>query len=476
MSSLNLKINGQTVDVSTEISPTLDLINPHLLYDMIPESNIKLPNLPFSPRNQKVFGYWEEPQTGGNVPEFLFEYVFGGELIHEGVFSLKEASQKNGYVGDTKEEFSRFFGDYQATLLTEIKEFGTLPLAVVNGVHSNSGTEAYCLPTIVNTAYYGDKGASIGYTNKVNDYVDGAYLLTNTPRVPFMFVKWILLKIAEITQTTITGSFLEHPDWSKLVLFNLRALDGANVVTVTQHLPELTVETFLLELRKLPNLKFSIDPVNKVFKIDFWEDDLVLPAITDWSDKGLIGEVKVPEPNPRLQLGYKLDAADALAKDKPAELADYVTPEYSNQYYTGIAKVTSEFSITLVNEATGLAEVRQEGVTSQFEQLTKKVSPKLLFWNGIVDGYPRALPTINGTSLYWNGTDGLRAKHWSVLESMRAGQFYLKKEILLNEVDLAKLDFTRKVFLNGVEYLVAQLSGELPITKAFSALLVGLAP
>lgn len=473
MSSLSLKINGQTVDVSTETPAPIDLINPYLLYEIIPESNIKLPNLPFSPRNQKVFGYWDEPQTGGNVPEFLFEYVFGGELIHEGVFSLKEASQKNGYVGDAKEEFSTFFGDYQTTLLTEITEFSTLPLAVTNGVHSNGGTEAYCLPTVMNTAYYADKGASIGYTNKVNDYADGAYLLTNSPHVPFFFVKWVILKIAEITQTTITGSFLEHPDWSKLVLFNLRALDGANVVNVSQHLPELTVEVFLLELRKLPNLKFTIDPVNKIFKIDFWQTDLILPAITDWSNKGLIGEVKVPEQNPRLQLGYKLDSADALAKDKPAELADYVTPEYSNQFYTGIAKVSSEFSTTLVNATTGLAEVRQEGVTAQFEQLTKKVAPKLLFWNGIVGGYPRALPSVNNTSLYWNGEGGLRAKYWAILENMRAGQFYLKKDFVLNEVDLARLDFSRKVFVNGVEYLVAQLSGELPITKPFSALLVG---
>lgn len=469
--SLVVKINGQAVDIDTAPTP-IDLVNPHLVYDWIEESSVNLPKIPYSANNQRVFQFWDEPQSGGNVPKLNFEYIFGGELIQEGVFRLKEASQKNGYVGDAKGVFSSFFGDYQTTLLTEITAFGTLPLAVVNGVHSNGGIEAYCLPTIVNTAYYAEKGASIGYTNKVNDYVDGAYLSANSPRVPFFFVKWVILKIAEVTQTTITGSFLEHPDWSKLLLFNLRALDGANVVNVSQHLPELTVEAFLLELRKLPNLKFTIDPINKIFSIDFWQTDLILPAVTDWSNKGLVGEVKIPEQNPRLQLGYKLDSADALAKDKPAELADYVTPEYSNQYYTGIAKVTSEFSTSLINATTGLAEVRQEGVTEQFEQLTKKVAPKLLFWNGIVGGYPRALPSLNNTSLYWGGENGLKAKCWAISEEMRARQFYLKKDFVLNEVDLAKLDFSRKVFVNGVEYLVAQLSGELPITKPFSALLV----
>jgi hypothetical protein len=111
--SLAIKINGQLVDINTKLPAMIDLINPHLLYDLIPESTIKLPNMPYSPCNQKVFGYWDEPMSGGAVPEYLFEYIFGGELVKEGIFALKEASQKNGYIGDTKEEFTKFFGDYR---------------------------------------------------------------------------------------------------------------------------------------------------------------------------------------------------------------------------------------------------------------------------------------------------------------------------------------------------------------------------
>lgn len=464
--SLAIKINGQLVDINTQLPTTIDLINPHLLYDIIPESTIKLPDMPYSPRNQRVFGYWDEPTAGGAVPEYLFEYVFGGELIREGVFALKEASQKNGYIGDTKEEFAKFFGDYQDKLLTEITEFGSLPFSTASITYD----DAYCLPTIVNTTFYADKGPSIGYSGKVNDYAGGQYI--GSPLVPMFFVKWVIQKIAQITNTTITGDFLEHPAYSKLILFNLRAIDGATTVMVNQHLPELTVEQFFLELRKLSNLKFNFNPVQKSLEINFWEDDLQQPAVVDWSDKGLIGEIKVPEPNTRIQLGYKLDSADALTKDKPVELSDYITPEYSGQMYSGIAKVISEFSTTLVNSETGLAEVRQEGVTEQFAQLTKKVSPKLLFWHGFQDGYPKALPSWGNYTLYWNGPTGLKVNHWSELEQMRANQFYLKKELILNEVDLAKLDFSKKVYLNGVEYLIAQLSGEMPITKPFSGLLI----
>lgn len=467
---IQIKINGQVCDV--ELKPAVvEWVNPHLLYDGIAESVVQLPNFPFSARNQKAFGYWEETQVGGAVPSYYFEYVYAGELLHEGVFALKEASQKNGYVGAAQEVFSYFFGDYQRKLLTEIDDFGTLPLTEIAGVHTNLGTAAYCLPTVINMAYYADKGASIGYTGKVNDYAGGGYLTSNTPRVPFFFVKWILKKLALITNVTIEGSFLEHPAFGKLVIVNLTALDGASEVTVKRHLPELTVENFLLELRKIPNLKFVFDPVRKHLQIDFWEDDLLLPATADWSEKGLTGEVKVSEPNPRLGLAYKLDSADALAKDKPALLADYSSPT-TTQVYTGIATITTAFSTTLVDSTTGLAEVRQEGVTVQFEQLSKKVAPRLLFWNGIQNGYPRALPSLGGYSLYWHGNQGLQAKCWKQLELLRAGQFYLKKDFHLNEIDLAKFDFARKIHCNGVDYLVASLIGELPITKPFSALLI----
>ncbi|WP_177225991.1 hypothetical protein, partial [Arsenicibacter rosenii] len=59
-----------------------------------------------------------------------------------------------------------------------------------------------------------------------------------------------------------------------------------------------------------------------------------------------------------------------------------------------------------------------------------------------------------------------------ILESLRAGQFYARQDLLVNETDLATLDFARKVHINGMDYLLASLSGSLPVTGPFQALLV----
>jgi hypothetical protein len=50
--------------------------------------------------------------------------------------------------------------------------------------------------------------------------------------------------------------------------------------------------------------------------------------------------------------------------------------------------------------------------------------------------------------------------------------FYPKKIFVLSETDLALLDFSKLVHYNGLNYLVAHVAGELPVTKEFSCLLV----
>ena len=236
---------------------------------------------------------------------------------------------------------------------------------------------------------------------------------------------------------------------------------------------ELTVESFFLEIRKLPNLSLLFNATEKTLEINFWEDKLKAPTALDWSNKAVQGETKVMEQNTRIQLSYELDGSDALMKDKPVETSDYVTPQFVGQSYIGIAKVTSKFSTLLVDAGSGLAVTKQPGITATNQQLTQKCAPRLLFWNGLVAGKPTALPSLGAYSLYWNGVNGLKANHWSILETARAEQFYLKKQLELNEVDLAKLDFSKKVHVNGVDYLVAQVDYSLPIVKAVDVLLVG---
>lgn len=473
---MEVKINNEIVDIAPNSPLAMSWVSPYLLYDSIPSVSIKPPNFPFSPTNQRIFQYFHEPHSDFTMPEFSFLVSYHGELLREGFYRMQSSNANTGFNGTFTEKLDEFFGEFQTKQLSEIG-FGSLALPTtltaspINDLGmAAGGSPACCFPTILNSDYYGTSGTS--YTGKMNDH-NGTNYVANSPLVPMFFTKYIIAKIAQLTNTTITGTFLTSATWQNLIMFHTRALDGATSIDVSKYMPELTVESLFLELRKLPNIAFTFNTVDHILTIDFWEDKLQAPTMIDWSAKAVKGETKVVEQNTRIQLSYELDGGDALMKDKPAATMDYVTAQFAGQTYTGIAPIKSKFSTLLVDAGTGLATVKQVGITTTNNQLTAKCSPRLLFWNGLVGGKPVALPTLNSSSLYWVGANGLAAKHWSFTEKLRSQQFYLKKQINLSEIDLANLDFAQKVHINGVDYLVAQVDVVLPIEKPADVLLIG---
>ncbi|WP_165795943.1 hypothetical protein [Siphonobacter curvatus] len=465
-----IRINGEAVDLPPSTPVKLDFQSPYLLYDTIPGSNDQMPTLPPTDRNQRIFGYFHEPQAGPRVAEYACQQFYGGELLKEGYFILTEADRINGYKGIFSDKLGEFFGDFQKVLLSEL-ELGTLPLEQpATGEVFADGQLAYVLPTIVNPDFYGGNNPP-GFEGRINEFRNGGYIGT-TPKVPMFMVSFVLKRLAQLTGTTIEGEFFQHPSWSRLVIYNTRATDAATGVLVSGHLPELTVEQFLLELRKLPNLSFDFNSTEKRLRIGFWEEKLAMPVLADWSKKAVEGEAKTAERNARLQLSYELDSGDALQKDKPAEVADYFSPLLPDDGRNGLAKLICKFSTLLVDQETGLASARQKGNTSQYGQGAEKFSPRLLFWHGQVNGYPKALPTHGNYSLYWTGPNGLATQCWSRTEALRKNWFYLKKDLILNEADLAQLDFARKIHIDGMNYIIAVLSVTLPIEDVASVLLL----
>lgn len=461
-----IRINGQEVLTASKIGVKYTLTNPHLLYDSIPSAQAEIPTFPAVRQNRGVFGYYEEPQAGNYLPELLYQHFHNGDLIREGFFLLTEASAQTGYKGGYTDRLGLFFGDYQGKSLREI-DFGTvtpaLPLLPINQI---AGENAYCYPTVMNDFYFGANGAAVSYSGRMNNYATGSY--TTGPKVPMFFATWILKKIAAITGVTITGSFFTHPVWSKMILFNTTEAETANV-SVANHLPALSVTEFILELRKIANLKFVFNSVARTLTIDFWEDCLRQPTEIDWTGKATIGENKTPEANTRLALVMQMDGNDGLTKDKPAALADYISPEVAGNK-NGIATVNMKFSTLLADQATGLPICRQEGITSQFGQQAKAFSPRLMFWSGVTAGLPLATNTLGGISLT---PAGLAATSWSETIALRKRMFYLTKKFILNEADLAKLDFSKKYHCEGVDYIVVQVNAAVPVKNIAECLLIG---
>ena len=212
--------------------------------------------------------------------------------------------------------------------------------------------------------------------------------------------------------------------------------------------------------------------MSKTLTIGFTDDIFAAETVLDWSDKLVKGSRKVIERNRRLQLSMTLDQGDALMKDKPTILDDYLTPVFADDL--GIAGPKTQFSTLLTDSLSGLPIAKQAGSTSLFGMLPNRSAPRLLLWNGIdlEDGLPVALPYFDDKSLYWNGSGGLKETRWEKTETVRRNMCYLDCELNLNEADLATFNFEKKIHINGMDYLPLQIGNSFPLQKPTSALLV----
>ena len=467
-----IRIDGESVDMTEEVKIPLSLMNPHLSYESIPDSQSTIPNIPFSLKNQRIFQFAEMPQAGNDLYSYDCELMYNGAMVYRGKAYVKSASPAIGYQLIAGDDLGRFFGVFQNVLLTEMN-LGTITVPeVLTEVVEVSGMKAVAFPTIVNPDYYGINGALLDYTGFVNEY-DAGYT-EEGPKVPFLFVHYLLSRIALLTGITISGNYLDHEVWSQLLLTNWRALDDATEIAVNRHVPAWTIPFFLIELRKIPNLQLGFDSVRKHLTVDFWEEKLNVPPSIDWTFKATPGHEKYPEFNRRLWLAFDLDNSDTLMKDKPVIMGDYVTPDTGSlgSEAIGLVKVPMKLSTFLVDDEAGLPIAKQTGVTKEFNQLNVGTAPRLLFWHGMVEDVPTALPELDGISLYLTGENGIAATSWVRTEQLRREMFYLKKSFVLSETDLALLDFSKQIHYNGLNYLVAHVAGELPITKEFTCLLV----
>lgn len=457
--SLSIRINGQAADLLRSTSVGLELTNPYLTYETLFTQKASWPGVPMSARNQRIFGFADNLQITG-PDRYEVELLHNGQLLQQGVGVLGELAG-SGFQLSVDEPLGEFFGIFDGVPLSDIA-FGTIPLPAVvssNPVQVN-GENAICFPTLLNPDAYANGGAApTGWTGKINEYTGSGYV-AGTPLVPAVFVKFLLKQIAAKTGTTLSGTLLDHPQLSQLILYTNRPLPaGATDVTLRYHLPAWSIGDLLLQLRKLPNLAFDFKATDKRMTMFLTDSIFRQSAQDDWSGKAVKQVKKRPELNRRLQLAFDLDGNDQLLKDKPDAVADYLTPGEG-----GIARLSSKLAPLLVDVATGLPSMRIA--------FSQPAQPRLAFWNGMQNGVPLASPTLGGLSLNWNGAGGLRDTFWAATEAFRSRMFYAERDMLLTETDLAGLNFGRKKHINGVDYVVARIVVSLPVRKAAQCLLI----
>lgn len=447
---MELLIDGQQVVMGKQ-AITLERYNPLLEFETLRGAKILDFVLPYNPTNNGIFGNFGDMQVPFRFKDYFCEQYVDGRLIERGFVSLKSVNE-SGFKVFYTQNFGELFGDYQDTLLTELP----LGIEVIPGTlvaNPTVSTAKYCFPRITNAGFYGTNGGGIGYSGYVNDH-DGTNFLAG-PKVPFLFVRFLLERISSVTGVTFSGDFLTDAITSRLLIYNVHSLDGLTEIAYANHLPELTLRQFLIELRKVFNLAVWVDVFKKKVTLNFADPVFGQSVSKDWSRKFPELKFKSPEFSNRLELDMLVDTSDGMMKPIPAGFERYATA--SSNEREQLFKITCAFSGVL--EESGQLVADQVGRSDQFQQGAVRNAPRLCFWDGLTSGVPTAKNTYSGVSLT---PSGIRSAYYTNYERFRQKTYSVTTPATLNALDVAELDMHRRngetvaVHIQGQNYMIGK--------------------
>jgi hypothetical protein len=448
-----ITINGQKADLKVGESVVLERQNPLLNFDTIPGAIVNDFELPFSPKNDKIFDFAVHPQTRFTKRSYYCEKKADGVVIEKGTIELIDITE-DAYVVAFTSNLSEFFGDYQRIMLNKLP-LGSEVIPTAPEKNPNYLTAKYCWPTILNAQFYGTE-VQAGWSGKMNEWT-GTTLNANA-RVPMMFMRFVLDKLATLCNFSYSGTFVNSEVFKRMLVYNTFSLDDATSISYANHLPELSIIDFLVELRKLLNLRIMLNPATRVVSIDFADIYFAQSAKLDWTKKAVPTKSRSPIRDNRLELNWSIDTNDGVLKVVPTDFDVYRTPGEGFLF-----SVNSAFS-TLQKDASGFSITSQKGITPRFAQGGEKFAPRLLFWNN------NSIAT-NEHDIYrlsWRGTNNIPLRFWANFEAFRLNTAFKTNPINLNAVDVETInwmepDAENVIYIKGKEYIIDYLKVILPL-------------
>lgn len=466
---VDILIEGQPVDLYPNTSFTLERYNPVFDFGTVQGSKVYRFTVPFSPTNNRIFQYAQDPQSVSDPKVYYTEKIADGDLIEKG-YTYLEKITNTGYEISFGSNLGDFFGDYQDVPLNLIP-FGSeaLPSSIASlstEKLDGAGKLMYCLPTILNSQFYGTNIVD-GFNGKVNEYASGSYLST-APLVPMFSLHWVLRRLGELCGFRVQGEFMDDPAAKRLILYNTFALSGERM-EYRNHLPsDLSVRTLFLALKLPPfGVTSFFDVQRKIITLRYTESCMATPTRLDLTTRTLPPVLPGNILDRRIELDWELDSDDGLMKTVPAALEKYTAAEYNQET---LFSLRGKFS-TLLMDSSGLPITEQNGITALTGQMEKKFKPRLLYWHGLVGGAPVAKNEYGDQRLSFHGSNNLRERFWKRYETFRSSTFPASPSVLLNSSELARLDFHRNageemaLHIRGVDYFVQAIKATLPLSS-----------
>ncbi len=454
-----IKIENKVVDINPGMIITLNRFNPIFDFNEIQGAKVYDFALPFTPRNDKILGYLNNPQVSWKSKDLFCEKYVHGELIERGFVEVKEVTN-SGYNIIYTQNLGEIFGDFQKLPLNLI-DFGSEPIPGALTASANHLTDKYCFPAVSNPAFYGT-AIPPTYNGYMNEYTSGAYVAT-APKVPFLFLRWVLEQIGTLCNFTFEGDFVADAIMKRLVFYNTFSLDGRTTIEYRNHLPEITIPDLLKELRKLFNLGLFFDVRSRVLRMKYVDDILAAPTTLNWSKKFAPVANRAPELATRLELDWEVDGNDGLMKVRPSDYDKYTSVGEGLLF-----PIKTRFSAPDV-DGNGRIKVEQPGITPVNNQLNNRFGPRLAFWADMVGGIPTASNQYGGYRLAWHGANNLVSNFWAGFEAFRNNTF---RRVMLGDLtatDIAMIDMHRRagetmaVHIHGRDYIIGNQRINLPL-------------
>lgn len=455
---LKIIINGITADLKGASKQELVFQNPMWDYEgMLGEYGLPF-SLPFSPTNDRIFSNARSEFSPTMALTYLCEQYMNDDLIAEGLIVLKDTNgaYNCNFTSNLRDIFTPVSGSVMYDgYLRDILPTGPSVNPVANRNAMTTWNSIVCYPYLYNDQFYG-ANAPVGWNNELNSYNGTTY--QNTTFVPCVAVKYILSQIAAYYGITITGDFIADSTMSRLVIFTNSAEDGATTAQLNLAVGDLTVLEFVNKIRNTFGLTGDIDLLSKNIKLDYAKKYFNNEVQYNFSSICSPIISKTSSPYQGIHLTYEIDNDDKILSDLP--LDDYKTTAIN--YFTPNRVIKGAFSPIRHKTAPYAFKMQQNGRTTINGQSTKKVTPRIAFYSGLINLTGVILPWLNPTNNYYIFNDytapyGRKYNYFAAEETFWQNTFEASFQINLRKLSLSSFDIKSKVHIHGWNYLIKRI-------------------
>lgn len=453
--------NGDDIDMSADSTLRVAGSNPLFTPGRIPGARVYRFRAMRTKKNQQNFGFAERL----NLQEKTLKIEDVDLYIHKvrwkrGVLRVNEAGSE-GYelsfhmdAGDIAQKLS-------GRLMTSLG-LGSDPRDLLT--ISTYPTMNYVMFPVKNDVFYSENA---NYGGTVNAYASGAYLANDSTNktkyslTPFPYLLHILNKTFQVLgYRGIAGAWTTDATIQRVAVFSNYAIDlldgtGINVwqdtVTYNNHVPEMTVGKFLIEVALHFGIMYEVDDRENMINIHRIKDVLADQSYTDLSAR----TSKVYKVTPNDYHGYRFQSnifsADELLSESMGWLAHTVD--------SGRQRIDSEAMPLLMDN--GVPYTNTPGSSPEFGQGTNQSGLRFMFFEGMVDDgaggtKPKGNYEIAAQSLRWGGTTGIVEAFWQEFIDLQKITEEVKLQVRMSVPEFLNFDMKRKVMIDGVKYVVGE--------------------